>query len=340
MARDKKRKRAEAEESSESGGGDEREENCSSDDSEDEQERCFTAVAEGDLHALEQLHANGIDLRVGDEEEGDTPFCVACRFGHLEMAKWLSGVGVPMDARNHHGDGALHEASLHGHLGVVEWLLSQLPPSALEESTESGMTPVAYAALHGHTLVLDKLVSAGSSLTCVNSLGHSLMHLACSEGQLDTAKRLKELGARSDLLDLNGRSALHIAAGASQLGAVKWLAQSCGTGVDTPDHNGATPLHFAAAAGDSAIAEWLLSAGADAARANADDNTVLHYACQAGLLELTEALLARVSQRFEALYLRSNLKTSRRPHFRVGCGQIAEECGWRYPLLACLLGRP
>ena len=149
---------------------DERDGQCSSsDDSENEEEDCFTAVAEGDLEMLKRLHESGrVDLQVGDEEEGDRPFGVACRFGHLEMAQWICEQGVPIDSQNNIGDTALHEASLHGHLPVVEWLLSKLPASAVAEATRDGMLPVSYAALHGHTLVVERLVAAGSSLSVVN----------------------------------------------------------------------------------------------------------------------------------------------------------------------------
>eukprot|EP00966_Prymnesium_polylepis_P182748 4234112-Prymnesium_polylepis.1 len=249
MAREKKRKR-EREASSES--DDERDGACSSeDDSENEEEDLFTAVAEGNLEMLKQLHADGhTDLQVGDEEQGDRPFGVACRFGHLEMAQWIEQQGIPMDAQNHIGDTPLHEASLHGHLAVVEWLLSKLPASATAVATIDDMLPISYAVLHGHTLVLEKLAAAGSDLMAVNAQGHGLVHLACSEGQLDVARKLKELGVPCTTTDKLGRSPLHIAAGASHLTTARWLAESCGLDIDTPDANGATPLHFAAAADD------------------------------------------------------------------------------------------
>ena len=51
---------------------------------------CFVAVAEGDLETLKRMHTEqAADLHTGDAEEGDTPFGVACRFGHLEMAQWM-----------------------------------------------------------------------------------------------------------------------------------------------------------------------------------------------------------------------------------------------------------
>lgn len=283
----------EEDEHTDSGESDERDGDGSTDaSSEEEEELCFTVIANGDLEALRGLHEDGrVDLHAGDSEEGDTPFGVACRFGHLAIAQWLREQGVAMDARNNVGDTALHEACLNGHLDVIEWLMSNLPTSMYDAANVDGMTPLCYASLHGRTLAIERLVAAGCSLSSVDSQGHTAMHLACSNGHIDAAKKLLSLGVPAGCLDALGRSPLHIAAGASQFETTRWLVEDCAHLVDATDANGTTPLLFACASGDSAIAEWLLANGAKATTANSDGNTPLHYACQAGTERLVRALL-------------------------------------------------
>jgi len=215
---------------------------------------------------VEEMHAQGAANPLATEpEEGDTPLGVACRFGHVEVAKWLVTHGANPTATNHAGEGPLHDACLHGSVAMIEWLLtlpevggasgSETATSSdvpINQPTAQGMTPIAFAALQGHTDAVRALAAKGADVSVVDAEGHTLIHLACSKGHVATATSLRELGVPVAARDAAGRTAMHLACGEGQLAAARWLREEAKLPVDEPDSGGARPLHFACAAGDEA----------------------------------------------------------------------------------------
>ena len=84
-----------------------------------------------DLKAMEEAGALEVNRR--DREEGDTPISVACRWGHLPVAKWLHSRGAALDSPNGAGEAPIHEAAIHGSPELIAWLLSALGPAAASE---------------------------------------------------------------------------------------------------------------------------------------------------------------------------------------------------------------
>ena len=109
--------------------------------------------------------------------------------GHLEVAKWLVAQGADIGV-NFAGETALHDACLHGSLPTIEWLLTmpqpatstggegQAVPRSVEElinkRTQQGITPLALAALGGHTEVVRALIGKGANkASAADEEGHS-----------------------------------------------------------------------------------------------------------------------------------------------------------------------
>lgn len=76
-------------------------------------------------------------------------FYIACRNGHLEVAKLLLERGADIGAKGYFGATALHWAAGKGHSDVVEWLLAEgADPTARDPNFEG--TAAGWAREFGH----------------------------------------------------------------------------------------------------------------------------------------------------------------------------------------------
>lgn len=89
----------------------------------------------------------------------------------------------------------------------------------------------------------------------------------------------------------SGGTALHTAAEAGDLAAVRKLRQSC-IGVNESDRRNATALHFAASNGRAEVILELVRAGADLEARDVDGDTPLMLAAEKGQLESARALIS------------------------------------------------
>lgn len=83
----------------------------------------LSAAAEGDLSRLKEL----VEARggVGLVVEGMTALTQACRFGQLEVARWLIAAGADVNQCNKLIEPALHNAVRSRKIGLVQLLLSE-----------------------------------------------------------------------------------------------------------------------------------------------------------------------------------------------------------------------
>jgi hypothetical protein len=77
-------------------------------------------------------------------------FYIACRNGHLAVARALAEAGASLDARGYFGGTALHWAALGGHAAVVRWLV-RAGARADERDPKFDSTPAGWAREGGHT---------------------------------------------------------------------------------------------------------------------------------------------------------------------------------------------
>mmetsp|Transcript_22085 Transcript_22085/g.43460 ORF Transcript_22085/g.43460 Transcript_22085/m.43460 type:complete len:745 (-) Transcript_22085:255-2489(-) len=132
--------------------------------------------------------------------------------------------------------------------------------------------------------------------------------VACEYGQIDVVRALLRLGARTDVVDSEGRRPVDVAdasvvqvleqellqqVAAGDMARVKMLLEG---GVDANANDG-TPaknsmLHWAASFGQSReLLEVLVQAGAKIEGANSKGRTPLHEACEGGHVETASALI-------------------------------------------------
>jgi len=113
---------------------------------------------------------------------------------------------------------------------------------------------------------------------------------AAAKNDLEGIKKLVRLGANPAGADVDGRTALHLAARYGNIAVMKYLVNHCGADVNAADHLNSTPLRDATKTGQSDAAEWLRNNGATAI--SNDQREDLLHAAAAGNADTVLALLA------------------------------------------------
>ena len=223
---------------------------------------------------------------------GTSPFLLAARYGHIEVASLLLRYGAKGDDKDCQGATVLHIAACHGHYDLIRWLISQrtslhlnmksknlstpLHSSAIckinrdikplldmganiYETDENGMTPLHYTVMNAYetdSIVLFRRVIANGSLftTVLGSKGDITvtrdsdviyrtlpLNFQCSK-LIDIIESSNN--SYINAMDINGRTALHLAAKNGEECCVIRLLEKRAR-ADLYDLQGKTPLDFA-----------------------------------------------------------------------------------------------
>ena len=125
----------------------------------------------------DSLEGLGIERRPGDAEDtrgwppdsahmlGDVlgeAFQLACRNGHVDVARYLARRGAPINAKGYFGGTGLHWAAIEGHLEMVEFLLDQGADVNLKDHGFDA-TPLGWAMEGGHQKSAELIESFGAA---------------------------------------------------------------------------------------------------------------------------------------------------------------------------------
>lgn len=140
-------------------------------------------------------------------------------------------------------------------------------------------TPLHVAAAAGEVNATLALLDAGAELSR-DVQGRGPLHSAAEAGHAELcALLLGSVGAYSEMADTMGRTALHIAARAEQLGPAAVLLDH-GAHTTARDSEDRTPLHYSARSdGAVEVSRLLLHRGADPTAADVAGLHPLHIAC-------------------------------------------------------------
>lgn len=188
---------------------------------------------------------------------------------------------------------------------VVDWL---------GEGKAAQITPLWAAAQRGHREVVEALVGAGADAEWFGPEGLTSLHTAAQhncievvaallaagvsvdqlsrgpEGGVLFALSMLEGGARLDVADLGGSTALQLACEFGHLKLVALLLRH-GARVGFADNEGFAPLYFAAQEGWEAVCALLLDKGAEVDQLNVDGTTPLGIASKHGRDRVVALLL-------------------------------------------------
>jgi ankyrin repeat protein len=162
------------------------------------------------------------------DARGSTPLMLALHAGRPAIAKTLLDAGADVSPIDAHGETALAEAAYAADEADGEWLLKKgAKPDIMDRY---GKSPICYAAARGATKLVGLLLDAGVDVNA--RYGNQLTALMWASGFPDltpaesavaTVRLLISRGAKLDLVDDRGRSALMIAASLNRFETVKAL---------------------------------------------------------------------------------------------------------------------
>ena len=227
-------------------------------------------------------------------EGGHTVLAIAAARGIDDIVDRLLSRGASVNAKSKYGRTPLHEAAWSGHSIVIKQLLRA--GAEVTAGTVYGFTPLHYAAEKGHceavnllldhhadpnvtsasTTVLNLAVKA-KNLEIVKRLVHdwnvdvnlqaargwSPLHMAASHSSLAMVDYLLDHGARPEIADYQGHTALLMATSVGQIDVVERLTSYEVVDINRQSMHGLAPLHIAAFKGHLDIVKFFLSKGAN-----------------------------------------------------------------------------
>jgi len=135
-------------------------------------------------------------------ENGLTPFIVACNYGHSEIVKLLLSFNIDLNARSDTGVTAFMFACINGRKEVVQLLLdTSVGNIDFNARNDYGMTAFFMACAEGQKDVVKLLFNQpGSVIDCNarSNYGFSGYFMACVNGHTDIIKILREEEHRTD----------------------------------------------------------------------------------------------------------------------------------------------
>jgi ankyrin repeat protein len=289
------------------------------------------ASLSGDARVITALLEAGAAVDAKDRN-GETPLIIASAKGHEGVVRALLARGARLDPQLGYGGTALHEAAFRGHAGVVELLcaskdavvdvrdsLNKTPlRRAIEGGHEAafrallargarqdirdsdGATLLHHAAECGHAGIVDLLCGApGADVDAQDRQGHTPLvkatNLAKARG--GAVRALLAHGARQELQNSHGWTALHWGAYRGQADVVELLCAAPGAPVDVRNGRGDTPLILATMAArfgrkNEGVVGALLARGARQDLQASGGRTALHWAVSHGNASIAELLCA------------------------------------------------
>ena len=130
-------------------------------------------------------------------------------------------------------------------------------PDLLKIRDKTGKSPFLISGLSGSVELVNYLISRGFDLIDKDNNGETVLHKACSEGKMELVQYLVE--DYPDMLTIR-------------------------------DKKGQSPFLVTGFSGSVELVKYLISQGCDVMDKDDDGQTVLHYACNTGQLELAQYL--------------------------------------------------
>lgn len=261
------------------------------------------AAWRGNLQIVKLLVEHGADVNAGRETGGRTPLLEAAGQGHAEVVEFLIAKGADVNARGM-GLTPLLAASSWGRLAfattgdkarTIRILLANGADVNLQDESwlKTGRTPLMFAVLKGDAALVQALLACGARLDLKDKEGQTALSLAKKDGleyieQLLTKAAKGEKAPQTDLPE----HPLFKAVRDGHPGEVSALIAR-GADVNMRMPSGSTPLMVAADGNHQEVVGILLKHRADVNAKNGQNNTALIFAAIKGHDGVARKLLGK-----------------------------------------------
>ncbi|XP_060179653.1 ankyrin repeat-containing protein At2g01680-like [Lycium barbarum] len=215
----------------------------------DIEKRLYKAAIEGNIGVLQELlqeDALALD-RLTLKSFKETPLHIAAMRGHIEFVRLiLNGnqhLAAELDFQN---SSALHIASVKGHIEIVKDLLVVKPEMCLARDRD-GRNPLHLAAIKGRVEVIKELIQIkpDEALGMITNNGENILHSCVKHNQLEALKVLMEIGFDHAFLnakDSDGHTILHLAVADKQIETIEFLRRHPAFDLNALDGCGLTEM--------------------------------------------------------------------------------------------------
>ena len=132
----------------------------------------------------------------------------------LSMVKLLLARGADIFAIDQNNFSLLHAVASTDNVSTAEWLIAT--GVRIDDRTETGATALHIAASWARRAMVLRLIQLGADVQAVDNFGqtplHNLVTVMSDGAEIDTLKVLMARSVRIDAQDIDGKTALHIAA--------------------------------------------------------------------------------------------------------------------------------
>ncbi|UJR26548.1 hypothetical protein I4U23_007871 [Adineta vaga] len=225
------------------------------------QQQAFVyGASNGSLDALEYMLTDNtylaIDINGIDYVHGETALTNAASHGHIKVIDYLiTNHQADIDRINTRQMTPLLLAVKNGMWSCVEYLLDH--QASIEHCDKQGRTCLIIAATEGHLAVLDSLLEKGANVHHEDEEGLTALSWACLKGHYHACETLLNHGSDINHEDINGRIPMDMASFYGDVQLVQLLIDH-GSVVDHVDKNGMRALDRAIGCRNVAVVNCLL----------------------------------------------------------------------------------
>mgnify|MGYP003951823261 CR=1 FL=1 len=175
-------------------------------------ELIWNAIEVGNIEAVKQYLANGVDVNARDENDS-TPLHIAVWEGHKEIVELLISTGADVNANfsprhqfNFRHSTALHSAAFKGHKEIAKLLIAA--GADVNAKKQGGITPLLITVDNGDRGSIELFIAAGADVNRKMKGGSTPLHRASGQGQKRISEMLIAAGANVNAVTNGGKTPL------------------------------------------------------------------------------------------------------------------------------------